>query len=586
MKTKLLISLGLLSHLSINSQCLTINCPSSITTTNVLSSCSAVVNYSTPIVLNNCGAAISTTLASTGAVQSFVVPLGVTSLTIEAWGAQGGANWVNNINYGGYTKGTFVVTPSQTLQVYVGSQATGLAGGFNGGGSGEGIGKGGGGASDVRISPYSLNDRVLVAGGAGGAGYWSSLHIVGGVGGGLVGGTGYRNTPIDEGGQGGTQTQSGVGTCASFSNAAVAGGFGFGGNVSGCGCEGYGGGGGYYGGAGSGNCRGGGGGSGYLLPTATNTVFTSGINIGNGKVVISYAGSSSTHTTSLISGLASGGSFPVGTTVQTYTVIDNLNNTNTCSFSVTVNDVQLPTITCPSNIASCTSSINSLAPLTFTDNCSASLTYSLTGATTSTGTGNANGLYNTGVTTVLYKALDLSGNTTTCSFSVTVNTTPTVSIANSNSLICVGQSVILTASGATTYTWSNTNITNSITVSPTITTVYTATGSVGNCTNTATYTQSVSACVGIDNINAISTGVFIYPNPTDGIINIDFNNTNSSGKKTVQVLNTLGETVLSLTVIEDKKTISLNLYGLATGLYFINIIENNGIIKTQKIMKQ
>ncbi len=585
MKTKLLIGLGLLSNLAINSQCITINCPSSITTTNVLSSCSAIVNYTAPLVVNSCGAANSTTFLATGSVQSFVIPAGITTLTIEAWGAQGGANWVSNINYGGYTKGTISVTPSQTLQVFVGKQATTIAGGFNGGGSGEGLGKGGGGASDVRISPYSLNDRILVAGGAGGAGYWSSLHIVGGVGGGLVGGTGYRGTPVDEGGQGGTQTQSGLGTCVSFSNPAVAGGFGFGGNVAGCGCEGYGGGGGYYGGAGSGNCRGGGGGSGYLLPTATNTVFTSGINMGDGKVIISYQGSMSTHTTTLISGLVSGSNFPIGTSVQTYTVVDNLSNTNTCSFSVTVIDVELPTITCPSNVATCVSSVSTIAPLTLNDNCSTSLTYSLTGAATSTGTGNANGLYSTGITTVLYKVTDPSGNSATCSFSVTVNTTPTVSIANSNSLICVGQPVTLTASGATTYTWSNTSITSSIVVSPTITTIYTATGSIGNCTNTAIYTQSVSACVGIDNINAISTGVFIYPNPTDGIINIDFSNTNTLDKKTIQVLNTLGEIVLSLTVIDDK-TVSLNLYGLAKGLYFINIIENNGVIKTQKIMKQ
>ena len=45
----------------------------------------------------------------------------------------------------------------------------------------------------------------------------------------------------------------------------------------------------------------------------------------------------------------SGSSFPKGTTTVTCTVNDASNNQSSCSFTVTVNDTQLPAITCPAN---------------------------------------------------------------------------------------------------------------------------------------------------------------------------------------------------------------------------------------------
>lgn len=247
------------------------------------------MGYDTVVVDTGGSASSGTqTFSYTGSAQMFVVPSCVTSIDVDVQGAQGGANWANNTNYGGRVQATLSVTPGETLMVYVGEQPSGLTGGFNGGGNGETGGAGGGGASDIRQNGNTLNDRVVVAGGAGGGGFWSSQEVVGGVGGGLTGGNGYRNTPSTEGGDGATQTGSGDGTCVSFNNPVCAGGFGFGGAPSGCGCEGYGGGGGWYGGAGSGNCRGGGGGSGYTIPAATNVTHSSGFRAGHGTVSISW----------------------------------------------------------------------------------------------------------------------------------------------------------------------------------------------------------------------------------------------------------------------------------------------------------
>ena len=235
----------------------------------------------------------SMTFSYTGAAQMFIVPACIDSITFDVSGAQGGANWVNNNNFGGQVVATIAVTPGETLMVYVGQQPTvGTTAGWNGGGAGDSNGKGGGGASDVRRGAFTLNDRIVVGGGGGGAGYWTSTHVVGGQGG-FNGGNGYRDPSFatNPGGKGATQVGPGAdGTCASFNVIAMAGAFGTGGTPLGsnCGCEGYGGGGGWYGGAGSGNCRGAGGGSNYALPAASSVVHSTGTRVGNGQVILTW----------------------------------------------------------------------------------------------------------------------------------------------------------------------------------------------------------------------------------------------------------------------------------------------------------
>src|SRR5690606_35134783 len=49
-------------------------------------------------------------------------------------------------------------------------------------------------------------------------------------------------------------------------------------------------------------------------------------------------------------GLPSGSEFPIGTTTNTYVVTDAAGNTATCSFTITVTDEEVPTISCPANI--------------------------------------------------------------------------------------------------------------------------------------------------------------------------------------------------------------------------------------------
>jgi uncharacterized repeat protein (TIGR01451 family)/gliding motility-associated-like protein len=120
--------------------------------------------------------------------------------------------------------------------------------------------------------------------------------------------------------------------------------------------------------------------------------------------------------------------FPIGVTTVTYTAVDSVGNTSTCSFTVTVTDTQVPVISgCPADInttndaTTCGAVVNWTAP-TATDNCSAGLTF--------TSSHNPGDVFPVGTTVVTYTATDASGNVTTCTFNVTVADTEAPVITN------------------------------------------------------------------------------------------------------------------------------------------------------------
>ncbi len=249
--------------------------------------------------------AIQTEFSYTGGTQTFTVPAGITSVTLEVWGAEGGVSGSpSNGGLGGYAIGTLAVSAGSTLYLYVGGQGQSggasdqtNAGGWNGGGNGGydnsdqvQNGGGGGGASDVRYSGQVLGNRVIVAGGGGG----SANSAGGGNGGGTSGSAGTTNSTGIGGGGG---TQSAGGTVYTTSWGASAGSLGQGGNGStnqnAWGSSG--GGGGYYGGGGgtgtaihsSGYAGAGGGGSSYIGGVTSGST-TAGQRSGNGLIKITY----------------------------------------------------------------------------------------------------------------------------------------------------------------------------------------------------------------------------------------------------------------------------------------------------------
>ncbi len=232
-------------------------------------------------------AVTTSTFLYTGAQQRFIVPAGVTSLSVLAVGARGGNGLPPGGGLGGAAaevSGDVEVLPGQTLYVEVGGVGTeasfaGIARAFNGGTfAGEG-GAGGGGASDVRLlsrpendSPQSLFSRLLVAG-AGGAGGAGSEGTIGGAGG--AAGSAGESANKGIGGGAGTAEEGGIGACVARTCDGKVG-SGAEGSVGLAGSAGGGGGGGLFGGAGGTsngtNTGAGGGGGSSLQPAGGKTV--------------------------------------------------------------------------------------------------------------------------------------------------------------------------------------------------------------------------------------------------------------------------------------------------------------------------
>jgi len=91
---------------------------------------------------------------------------------------------------------------------------------------------------------------------------------------------------------------------------------------------------------------------------------------------------------------------------------------------------------------------------------------------------------------------------------VSIATQPTVSLVTSTTNICSGTTVTLTASGASSYSWSTSQTASSITVAPTGTVSYTVTGTNGTCTDTkiSTINATVTPTVSVANQTICASG--------------------------------------------------------------------------------
>lgn len=380
------------------------------------------------------GSLTTQTFNFTGSAQTFVVPAGVTSISLDLKGAQGGRdNCGERGGRGGRVTGTISVTPGEILQINVGGKGNGslssITGGFNGGGDGELWGSlyagGGGGASDIRRGSNGLIDRVAVAAGGGGAssafGCGYPTYNYGGAGGGLIGQEGFwgpNNTATDKGGLGGTQSAGGNG--GNYNNACIGnpGTFGIGGSGNLCSSWVNGGGGGGWYGGGAGVDAGGGGGSNYFAPTGTGVSHTQAFQTGNGQVTISYTPISCVSLTRT----------PVTVTV------------NCCDFSTCVGK-----------------------PLTFTaTNSGASYAWSFGDAGTSTLQNPTHSYSAAGSYPVIFQLTDGNGCITTTTQTICVYDAPVVTNISVNPLCngAINGSIDVTVTGGApgttfTYAWSN-----------------------------------------------------------------------------------------------------------------------------------
>jgi hypothetical protein len=180
-----------------------------------------------------------------------------------------------------------------------------------------------------------------------------------------------------------------------------------------------------------------------------------------------------------------------------------------------------------------------------------------------------------------------SGCINSTSLQLLVSPLPTVSASSSSSLICVGETVTLTASGAMSYAWSSGSlpVSNALIAmpSPTIFTIYNVIGTdANNCANSKTISVNVDACTSIKINNALNVNYKIYPNPTSEKVTLEFLNNEI---KSISIINLMGEMLYKQALSSEEDKFILDMSRFSNGIYFISI-ESENTIKIVKIVKE
>jgi hypothetical protein len=266
------------------------------------------------------------------------------------------------------------------------------------------------------------------------------------------------------------------------------------------------------------------------------------------------------------------GTFTANAGNQTYTITDDNGCTTSALVNITepdalsLNIVASDTVICLGNSSTLIANGNGGTGI---------LTYEWVAGPTS----NSYNVSPTSTSTFTVNLTDENLCSQTESVDVTVNSLPVLSVVTSDTLICVGETATLTASGASSYSWNTGETTLSITISPTLTTLFTVTGiDTNGCSNSSAFTQEVSMCAGIESFNSTNNDILVYPNPTKAVVTVALN---SSAK--AEILDVLGKVIYTQDLKAGKNTIDLSDFN--TGVYFLSL-DNNGSLYTTKIIKE
>ncbi len=182
----------------------------------------------------------------------------------------------------------------------------------------------------------------------------------------------------------------------------------------------------------------------------------------------------------------------------------------------------------------------------------------------------------------------LTANNLLCQATGTINLgvhpQPTVAVVATRTLMCQREKTTLTASGADSYVWQNTNQPGSTqTFSSMVRTTYTIAvigTDLNGCTDTAQVLVRVSECPGFtENQQSL---ISVYPNPSAGVFTVKTGN-----DMVLQVLNEIGQLVRLLELTGQNQH-QVQISGLPKGIYFIQSVPtatSNGSIKQKLIIE-
>jgi hypothetical protein len=185
-------------------------------------------------------------------------------------------------------------------------------------------------------------------------------------------------------------------------------------------------------------------------------------------------------------------------------------------------------------------------------------------ATNSTALATSAGMYSCTITspggcpTILTTSVTATGG----SLSIAVNP--------SNPTICLGGSITLIASGATSYTWSPSSSLSSangssVVASPTTSTVYTITANSGSCTATPqSVIVNVSLCTNVNESKENTAILSLFPNPNKGSMNVK-----GTAEVSLNISDELGR-VVKVLELNSENDYETQVQGLKNGFYFLS----------------
>jgi len=253
----------------------------------------------------------------------------------------------------------------------------------------------------------------------------------------------------------------------------------------------------------------------------------------------------------------------------TVTVTDSCGNTATASTTITQPNAVSVIIDSVSNIPcygyNYGSAVANVSPGT------PPYTYSWSG-----GGGTFAGAYSLTAGTYTVTVTDSCGNTATAS--VTLTQPPALVVIadsiNQTSAICNGKAWVNVSGGVASYSylWNNSATTDSIT------------GQCSGyycCTVTDGYGCQASACVNIDNVTGlgeIQSGsglVYVYPNPNNGVFQIQANGYQLMANSQIEVYDMLGERIVFGQKLADGQ-LQIDISNHPAGVYFYRVVNEDG----------
>lgn len=248
-----------------------------------------------------------------------------------------------------------------------------------------------------------------------------------------------------------------------------------------------------------------------------------------------------------------GGSYPV---VYSYTL-------NGC-MNTLVKTISIPTL--------------ALSPSTQTMCATLAATLTANGANSYTWSNGATGssIVVTPSVNTIYTVSGIGTNSCVVSQTASVFVSPNLSLNPITSTICSGKSVTIIATGdnANVYNWNTGSSNPTIIVSPTITSLYTVTGTnmLNSCYALRSATVNVVSCVGISELT-LEEEINIYPNPVSNQLFIE-----TRVPVNIILFDAIGRKLMERNSQEDISTIEMSIY--SKGIYLLKIATEN---KTKEI---